>query len=110
LIGISRANQLVLTGERISAKIAHEWGLINVLFPRDGFDDRVLQYAKDIAAKVAPISVALAKRLTNKAGEVASDVGLEMEATAMGLLFSTEDLKEGIMAFSQKRQPNFKGR
>jgi len=110
LIGVSRANQLVLTGERVSAKTAYEWGLINMLLPRDGFDDKVLQYARDIAAKVAPISVALAKRLTNKAGEVASDVGLEMEATAMGLLFSTEDLKEGIMAFSQKRQPNFKGR
>ncbi len=110
LIGASRANQLILTGERISAKTAFEWGLVNALFPREGFDDKVIQYAKEIASRTAPISIALAKRLTNKAGEVASDVGLEMESTAMGLLFSTEDLKEGITAFAQKRQPNFRGR
>ncbi len=82
---------------------------MNALFPKEGFDDKVIQYAKEIASRTAPISIALAKRLTNKAGEVASDVGLEMESTAMGLLFSTEDLKEGITAFAQKRQPNFRG-
>jgi enoyl-CoA hydratase/3-hydroxyacyl-CoA dehydrogenase len=52
----------------------------------------------------------MAKRLLNKGSQVPIDVGLEMESFAMGVLFSTEDLKEGIMSFLQKKKPEFKGR
>jgi enoyl-CoA hydratase/3-hydroxyacyl-CoA dehydrogenase len=54
--------------------------------------------------------MALAKRLLNKGVEVPMDVGLEMESFAAGVLFSTEDLKEGISSFLQKKKPEFKGR
>ena len=52
----------------------------------------------------------LAKRLINRGAEVPSDVGLEMEAMAAGVLFGTEDLKEGISAFLGKRKPEFRGK
>ncbi len=110
LIGISRAMQLALTGERISAEEAEKWGLINKVFDDDKFEEEVMNYAKNIAERCAPISMALIKRLINKGGEVPMDVGLEWECTAAGLLFSTEDLREGISAFLRKEKPQFKGR
>ncbi|WP_456469578.1 3-hydroxyacyl-CoA dehydrogenase NAD-binding domain-containing protein [Archaeoglobus sp.] len=110
LIGISRAMQLALTGERISAEEAEKWGLINKVFDDDKFEEEVMNYAKNIAERCAPISMALIKRLINKGGEVPMDIGLEWECTAAGLLFSTEDLREGISAFLRKEKPQFKGR
>lgn len=110
LIGISRAMQLALTGERITAEEAEKWGLINKVFDDDKFEEEVMKYARDIAERCAPISMALIKRLINKGGEVPMDVGLEWECTAAGLLFSTEDLREGISAFLRKEKPQFKGR
>jgi enoyl-CoA hydratase/3-hydroxyacyl-CoA dehydrogenase len=52
----------------------------------------------------------LAKRLLDKGTEVPSDVGLEMEALSYGVLFGTEDLKEGVSAFLGKRKPEYKGK
>ncbi|PSN82570.1 3-hydroxyacyl-CoA dehydrogenase [Candidatus Marsarchaeota G2 archaeon ECH_B_SAG-G16] len=106
LIGVSRASELILTGKRISAKQAYEWGLVNALVEDEA---SVIKFAEELAQKLAPISVMLAKTLLNKGTEAPSDIGLELEAMAAGLLFSTEDLKEGISAFLQKRQPEFRG-
>ncbi len=110
LVGISRAMQLALTGERITAEEAEKWGLINKVFDDDKFEEEVMKYAKNIAERCAPISMALIKRLVNKGGEVPMDIGMEWECTAAGLLFSTEDLREGISAFLRKDKPQFKGR
>ncbi|WP_202319808.1 3-hydroxyacyl-CoA dehydrogenase/enoyl-CoA hydratase family protein [Archaeoglobus neptunius] len=110
LVGISRAMQLALTGERITAEEAEKWGLINKVFDDDRFEEEVMRYARNIAERCAPISMALIKRLINKGGEVPMDIGLEWECTAAGLLFSTEDLREGISAFLRKEKPQFKGR
>uniref|UniRef100_A0A7J2TIQ7 3-hydroxyacyl-CoA dehydrogenase n=1 Tax=Archaeoglobus fulgidus TaxID=2234 RepID=A0A7J2TIQ7_ARCFL len=110
LIGISRAMQLALTGERISAEVAEKYGLINKVFDDEKFDEEVIKYAREIAERCAPISMALIKRLINKGGEVPMDVGLEWECTAAGICFATEDLREGISAFLRKEKPKFKGR
>ncbi len=110
LIGLSRASALVLTGERISGKHAYELGLVNKLVPAGDPDEYALQYARELASALAPVAVMLAKRLLNKGTEAPSDVGLEMEALSYGVLFSTEDLKEGISAFLGKRKPEYKGK
>jgi enoyl-CoA hydratase / 3-hydroxyacyl-CoA dehydrogenase len=110
LIGLSRASALVLTGERISGKQAYEIGLVNRLVPAGDPDEYALQYGRELASSLAPVAVTLAKRLLDKGTEVPSDVGLEMEALSYGVLFGTEDLKEGISAFLGKRKPEYKGK
>jgi|Deesub1362B_J571_1020462.scaffolds.fasta_scaffold00847_16 enoyl-CoA hydratase/3-hydroxyacyl-CoA dehydrogenase len=110
LVGISRAMQLALTGERITAEEAERFGIINKVFEDDKFDEEVMKYAKEVAERCAPISMAIIKRLINKGGEVPMDIGLEMESFGAGIVFSTEDLREGISAFLRKDKPRFKGR
>lgn len=110
LLGMSRATYLILTGEKFDGKYAHEIGLVSKLFQQDSITAETEKMAGELASNVAPISAAMAKRLINKGSEVPADNGLEMESMAMGLLFGTDDLKEGISAFLQKRKPDYKGR
>ena len=110
LVGLTQAASLVLTSERISGKKAVEMGLATKLIPPGDPDEYALKYASELAQSQAPLAVMLAKRLLNKGAEVPSDVGLEMEAEAQGILFGTEDIKEGVAAFLAKRKPEFKGK
>ncbi|WP_393971269.1 3-hydroxyacyl-CoA dehydrogenase NAD-binding domain-containing protein [Oxyplasma meridianum] len=110
LIGTSRASYLILTGTRFSGKEAFDMGIVNRLFPKEHVDEETSKFAEELAQKAAPTAAALAKRLINKGSEVPMDAGLEMESIAMGLLYGTEDLKEGISAFLQKRKPEYPGR
>jgi enoyl-CoA hydratase/3-hydroxyacyl-CoA dehydrogenase len=110
LIGLAKASRLVLTGERINGKEAFEIGLAHTLVQDGDAEEFAVNAAKELAAKLSPSSVRLAKKLLAIASETSMENGLAAEAMAMGTLYGTEDLKEGISAFLQKRQPQFKGR
>ena len=110
LVGLTRAASLVLTSEWVKGTKAVEMGLATKLIPPGDPDEYSLKYASELARSQAPVAVMLAKRLLNKGAEVPSDVGLEMEAEAQGILFGTEDIKEGVAAFLAKRKPEFKGK
>jgi len=110
LLGLSRASALILTSERFKGKRAVEIGLASQLIPPGDPDQYAVKYAAELASTQAPVAVALAKKLVNKGAEVPSDVGLEMEAMAAGVLFGTEDLREGISAFLGKRKAEFRGK
>ncbi|MFX0120958.1 MAG: 3-hydroxyacyl-CoA dehydrogenase NAD-binding domain-containing protein [Promethearchaeota archaeon] len=110
LIGLSRTMELMITGEMIEAKRAFKMGLINRVVDDDEFEEEVYKLAKTIATECSPIAVALCKRLVNQSAETALDIGLQMEALGQGIAFSTEDLQEGVMAFLQKRKPEFKNK
>jgi len=110
LLGLSRASALILASERVKGRRAFEMGLVSQVVPAGDPDDYAVKYATELASTQAPVAVMLAKRLLNKGAEVPSDVGLEMEAMAAGVLFGTEDLKEGISAFLGKRKAEFKGK
>ncbi len=109
LAGASRAMHMILTGERITGKQAYDIGLVAKLFDAD-IDSDSLKYAQEIASTSAPIAASLAKKLINKGSEVPEDVGLDMESTAMGLLYGTEDLREGVSSMLSKRKPVYKGK
>jgi enoyl-CoA hydratase/3-hydroxyacyl-CoA dehydrogenase len=110
LVGLSQASSMILTSERIKGRKAFEMGLVSRLVPSGDADEYAVRYGTELASTQAPIAVMLAKRLLNKGSEAPSDVGLEMEAMATGILFDTQDLKEGISAFLGKRKAEFKGK
>jgi len=109
LAGASRAMHMIITGERITGKQAYDMGIVAKLFDSD-IDGESLKFAQDIASASAPIAAGLAKKLINKGSDVPEDVGLDMESTAMGLLYGTEDLKEGVSSMLSKRKPVYRGK
>ncbi|MCX7354621.1 MAG: enoyl-CoA hydratase-related protein [Alphaproteobacteria bacterium] len=108
-VGKSRAMKMVLTGEAIDARAALAAGLIAEVVPPELALDRALELAETIAAK-PPVAVRLAKEAVLKAQEMTLEAGLDYERKAFAMLFATEDRREGVQAFLEKRKPVFKGR
>jgi enoyl-CoA hydratase len=100
--GLGAAKELILTGRLIYAEEALRIGLVNAI--ADPVLDHALDVAEQLAAK-SPIALRLAKRLLNL-----SPAALQLEAEEFGELFATEDAKEGLAAFVEKRTPHFVGR
>lgn len=108
-IGKVKAMELVLTGKFITAQQAEAWGLVNRVVPEELYLDEALKLAKEVAAQ-SPIAVRLAKEAINHVDESFLGEGLHLERKNFYLLFATEDQKEGMNAFIEKRAPNFAGR
>ncbi|MCX7930373.1 MAG: enoyl-CoA hydratase-related protein [Chlorobi bacterium] len=108
-VGKSVAMELVLTGSMLSAHRAYERGLVSRVVPVEYYLFEAFALAEEIAAK-APIARRLAKESVNKAYSLFLETGLEFERKNFYMLFSTEDQKEGMSAFLEKRMPNWKGR
>lgn len=109
LIGKTKAKELVFTGRMIDAKTAEQLGIMNMVVPPDKFKETVRQFALDLASK-APVAVRVAKALINKGADISLDSALALEREGFGVVASTEDLKEGVSAFTEKRKPIFKGK
>ncbi|MGC8562004.1 MAG: 3-hydroxyacyl-CoA dehydrogenase NAD-binding domain-containing protein [Thermoplasmata archaeon] len=110
LVGNSRAMYLILTGKRITGQQAFDFGVVSELYTKEKVDASAIELAESIANGTSPIATSLVKRLINRGVDVAYDSGLEMESMAAGILYGTEDMKEGITALLQKRKPNFQGK
>jgi len=107
VIGPARAKQMIFTGARISAEIAASWGLVNEVVVLGQLQSRVREIAGEIAAN-APISVQLAKAAID--GSRGIGAGVTFEALAGALAAMTEDGREGVQAFREKRTPDFRDR
>ena len=108
-IGKARAMELVLTGRTIGAREAEAHGLVTSVVPSEATVPAALELAARIAA-MAPVAVMAAKAAVNRAEELSLEAGLEFERRNFYLLFDTEDQREGMAAFSEKRPPRWKGR
>jgi len=109
LIGMTKAKELIYTGDPIDANAAFAMGLVNkVVSP-----DNLMAEAKELAQKIlskSSAALSLAKEAINTGFNVDLSAGLDLEGQCFALCFATEDQKEGMAAFMQKRKPEFKGR
>ncbi len=108
-LGYRRAFQLSVESERIAADRCIELGLANKAVPADELQNAALQWAQAIEAR-APLSVAATKKLMRFAAENDWGSSFEMEAELQGALVGCDDNREGVLAFFEKRAPEFKGR
>jgi enoyl-CoA hydratase/carnithine racemase len=109
LIGRTRVKELVMTGKQVPASEAVALGFANALAPGDQVLTAALTYAEQVAAK-PPLAVQWAKRLINQGPDAALGTALTLEQVALAGLFVTEDGREGIRAFVEKRAPSFQGK
>jgi enoyl-CoA hydratase len=109
LVGKYKAMEMILTGAKISAHEAKAIGLVNKVVPVELCLDEAKTIAQEIAKK-SPLAVRLAKEAILKSFELPLDEGLEYERKNFYMLFSSEDQKEGMKAFLEKRTPVFSGR
>jgi enoyl-CoA hydratase len=107
-VGKAIAMEMILNNRTLSADEAYRFGLVNRVVSPELYLDEALKLAREIASR-APVAVRLAKEAINKAYENSLAEGITAERRNFYLLFSTEDQKEGMTAFVEKRDPQWKG-
>jgi enoyl-CoA hydratase len=109
LIGKTRALEWLWTGERMSAKRAYEYGIVNRVVAPELLLEETIKFAKKLVQQ-PPLSLRLIKEAVHKAVDYPLYEGMQFERKNFYLLFSSEDQKEGMKAFIEKRKPNFQGK
>ncbi len=109
LCGLAKAREILLTGDQISAKDALDMGLVNQVVPEGRLLKESIGLAKKIATK-PEVAVRLIQKALREGSEKTLAQGLELEAQLFGDVCETSDMKEGVRAFVEKRQPKFQNR
>ena len=104
-----KVNEMMLLGEQISAEQAVEYGIANKVVPPDQFEDAVSEWATKLASK-SPVLMRLGHDAMYRQQDMALDDALEFLRSQLSLTFTTEDIVEGVTAFFEKRDPQWKGR
>jgi enoyl-CoA hydratase len=108
-VGKALAMDVILSGRRLSAREALAAGLVARVVAKEAWLEEAKRVARDIAEK-GPVATRLAKESVDRAYETSLSAGVEAERRALYLAFASEDAKEGLAAFAEKRRPEFKGR
>jgi len=109
LVGKLRAKEMIFTGDWVDAKRAQEIGLVNAVLPQQ----KLIEHCRTVAQKIAqkgPLAVARAKRLVERGYDMTLRAANRQEAESFALLFDTEDRREGMKAFVEKRPARFTGK
>src|SRR5438105_9277610 len=108
-VGKAVAMDVILSGRFLTAREALAAGLVARVVAREAWLEEAKRVARDIASK-GPVATRLAKEAVDRAYEAPLSLGLEYERRALYLAFASEDAKEGLQAFTEKREPDFEGR
>jgi enoyl-CoA hydratase len=108
-VGRKKTNEMLLLGERIDAEEARQIGIVNRVVPAEEFDDAVQDWAVKLAAK-SPVLMRLGKDAMYRQQDLPFVQALELLHHNLTLAFSTEDIQEGVAAFFEQREPEWKGR
>ena len=107
-VGFYKAKEMIFSGSFYTAREAYQMGLVSVVVPKEKLLAKAEEYAL-IFSKRGPLAIAKAKELIQKSRNLSLEEGLDQEARDFGLLFEKQDSREGMEAFIQKREPEFKG-
>src|SRR5581483_10560325 len=109
LVGLARAKEIALLGQRFDAERAMSLGLVSAVYPNESFARDAHEFAAQLAQH-APLALRATKQLLNASMTTDIATGMELEAMAFGVLVSTEDVLEGVSALFGKRKPEFQGK
>lgn len=109
LVGLGRALELTLTGEMVDAEKAERIGLVNAVVPRDELEEAAGKMMGRIVSN-GPVALRMALESVYNALDTATTEALRFESSLFGILASTDDMREGMGAFLEKRKPEFRGR
>ncbi|KQC08847.1 MAG: crotonase [Smithella sp. SDB] len=109
LVGMGIAKELILGGGQINARRAYEIGLVNKICPAENLMEEARKFALKLA-KLPPFALKMAKTAMNYGFDMSLDNANKLEISCIAQCFSTEDQKEGMKAFLEKRKPNFIGK
>jgi len=108
-IGVARAKWMILTGDTVSGTEAKNIGLVDEVVSKEALDRTVSDFAVKLAGK-PPLGLKKIKEAVNRGMEVDLQSGLTIEQEVLAFLLQTEDFQEGVTAFIEKREPQWKGR
>ena len=109
ILGVARATELIMTGQAVTAQEAKELGFVNKIVPLEKLEEATAEFAARLG-RLPGIAIANMKALINRAAFQGFENSIENEVEYQSLCAQTEDFKEGIMAFAEKRKPNFQGK
>jgi len=109
LVGMGRAKELIMSGEQITAQRAYEIGLVNRVFPAAQLMEEVKKFAQKLAG-MPPFAIKMAKCAINYGYDLSLENAMNLEIQCNAQCFSTQDLKEGVAAFLEKKKPHFTGK
>lgn len=109
LIGAGRAKQMIFTGEFYKAEQVYEYGIVQEVYPHDEMMDKTREMAKTIASR-GPLAVKAAKECVNRGLEMPLSNACDFEKLSFGAIAASDDMKEGLNAFLEKREAEFKNK
>jgi 2-oxoglutaroyl-CoA hydrolase len=109
IAGLGRAKDMIMRGRRIPAPEAYEWGLLTTVVPQEKLEQAVMDLVDELL-EYSPLALRVLKQVLNASQEGPLSAGLEIEGYAYGMLRSTDDFREGVAAFNEKRKPTFSGK